>query len=1325
MDVSSAGGERVPASFGQQRLWLIDQLEGAGAAYNVPLVIQIADDVDVQALERALDQLIVRHESLRTTFEMRGQDLLQVIPARQPISIVHVRDVPFGGIDDAAWRRAAASSAAAPFDLERGPLVRAVLFGSGRGRSVLLLTIHHIVFDGWSEGVLLRDLLALYEAERSARPAALPSLPLRYADYARWQRGTPDRAAWARDIAYWRGRLSHAPAGVNLPKDFGDRPSARFAGRSTSLGLGPELSGAVRDFGRRERVSVFPVLLAAFVEVLSTFTAQDDLIIGTPTSGRDRPELADLIGFFVNTVLLRLQRDPGRTGRDLLKHVHATSVEAFLHAECPFEEVMAELRRDRLDPPPIQVMFTLQHAPEGPWTDHGWRSIPFGPDGTAKFDLTCIVIDSQDEFRIVIEYSAFDEGTVRSFARAYVAALEHLVRTPDRAVGTWALTSPLDRRRLLDDWSGKAHASWDSGPELRIDARFDAIAARTPDRVAVVCGNVQATYRQLQERASRLAHRIRHAAAGQPAVVGVLTERSADYVAALVGILKAGAAYLPIEPGTPDARLDRMLADTGTRLVVGRCDPHRALRAQVTWVDPDGADAIGAVALPDSSRPASDLAYVMFTSGSTGTPKGVAVEHRSVTRLVVGQEFAALGPEERLLHLAPASFDASTFEIWGALLNGGCSVVAPNPQPTFRELADLIERHRVTTMWLTSSLFNLVIDEAPNALKPLKQLLVGGEALSVSHIQRALKRLPDTALVNGYGPTETTTFATTYRIPRELDECCRSIPIGRPIRGTVVYVLDRTGRLAPPGAPGELFIGGAGVAREYVARADETTAAFQTLQIDEALPPFRLYRTGDQVRWRSDGTLEFLGRTDHQVKIHGFRIELGEIEAAIRTHADVADTAVVARPGATGQLQLVAYVVSAGSPVSPASLQGHLRRQLPDYMVPVQILELPDLPRTETGKVDRRAFPDPIVAQAPAAGTPATGTERRLALIFQRLLKLSGVGPDDDFFRLGGHSLLAIQLFSEIEHEFDVRLPLLRLTRASKVRELADEIDAAAVAPSLSERVVLLRDGSPGRPIYIPFSVGGDLLYCRELVSHLDGTRRVLGLAPPPGADQGDMRALARALAPVILDVDDHGPHTLVGYSFSGMLAYETAVALAERGAKPGLVIVIDCGPGSPLSLRKLVSTPWHVLRNLPRWLREDILGTPLDSLIARLRRKVVASTGRVRRLARGRLDGDASLLFDDMYGGERVAEEYRSLVERHLHAFLTHRISRFRGAVALLRVRTRPLLHSFEPDLGWHSYVDGPVEIIDVPGHHDNILRPPQVGGLAERIDMLASRPW
>jgi amino acid adenylation domain-containing protein len=933
--------------------------------------------------------------------------------------------------------------------------------------------MHHIISDGWSMGVLVRELGALYPAFAAGQPSPLPELPIQYADFASWQRQWLAGEVLDYQLAYWKRQLAGAPPALELPTDR-PRPAVQsYRGAALPVQLPRALSEALAALSRQEGVTLFMTLLAAFQALLWRYTGQDDIVVGSPIAGRTRAEIAPLIGFFVNTLVLRTDLSGEPTFRELLGRVREMTLGAYAHQDMPFDKLVDELQpeRDMSRSPLFQVMFALQNTPMPALSLAEVTLSPLeAARPTAKFDLTLMLEEAREGIRGTLEYRTdlFDRATIERMAGHYRTLLEGIVEAPGRQVSELPMLTAEELHEILVAWN-------DTGTDYPADRcvheLFEAQAERTPDAVAVVFGDRQLSYRELNQRANQLAHQLRSLGVGRiggiggiggaggaggaggvgPAtLVGLCVERSLEMVVGMLGILKAGGAYVPLDPNYPRERLAFMLEDTGAPVLLTQArllDSLPEHGVQRLCLD-TGWEAVARESVDDPRGGAgsSSLAYVIYTSGSTGKPKGVAVTHQAIARLVCNTDYISLGPSDVVAQASSSSFDAATFEIWGALLHGARLVgidkgVMLSPPDLARRLA----ADGVTALFITTALFNQVAREAPMAFAQLGSLLFGGEASDPRSVRAALQAGRPRRLLHVYGPTETTTFATWHEVT-DVPEGATTVPIGRPIANTRAYVLDRWRHLVPAGIPGELYIGGPGVAQGYLNRPELTEQRFVPDPFSGE-PGARMYRTGDLCRWRPDGLLEHLGRSDTQVKIRGFRIELGEIESALAQHPAVREAVVLAREDSPGDKRLVAYLVTREAPLPGAGeLRSYLQGRLPEFMIPAAFVVLDALPLTPNGKLDRKALPAPELDRAAlSAGyfAPRTPTEAALADIWSAVLGVEAVGIEDDFFELGGHSLRATQLASRIASALRVELPLRALFEARTVATQARLVDAA------------------------------------------------------------------------------------------------------------------------------------------------------------------------------------------------------------------------------------------------------------------------------------------
>jgi amino acid adenylation domain-containing protein len=1043
----------LPLSFAQERLWFLDRLEPGRATYNVVRELRLRGPLYVPALDAALAEAVHRHEPLRTRFEaVDGEPVQIVLPfAAVPLPLADLSALPEPE-RHAETMRLAALEGQRPFDLRRGPMLRAALLRLTAEEHVLLLGVHHIAFDGWSLDVLRRELGALYTAFAAGKPSPLAPLPVRYADYAVWQRQWLQGEVLESQLAWWRERLAGSPPALELPFDR-PRPEAQ------SLRGAVERAGLPRGlFEGRGGATPFMTLLAGVQAFLHRITGQDGFLVGTPVANRDRAEIQGLIGFFVNTLVLRADLSGDPTFPELLARVRETALSAYAHQDLPFERLVQELApgRDLARTPLFQVVFSWQPPRAGSAELAPGLGLEIADidSGTSKFDLSLFVGESREGAGVAVEYAAdlFDRVTIRRLVGNLARLLEGITAEGgDRVpVSALPLMGEEERAQVIRQWNDTAT---DYPRSATIHGLFEEQARRYPRSVAVVCGEVELTYSELDLQAERIASRLLAMGVRPDAAVGLCAERSTGLIAALLGILKAGGAYLPLDPQYPGERLACMLADAGARvLVVEEGLEHRLPMTGAAWLPLHDALATEAGTLPRSRVDPCNLAYVLFTSGSTGRPKGVAVTHRNVVRLVRETDYLSFGPEEVFLQFAPVSFDASTLEIWGPLLNGGQLAVFPPGPPDLRLLGEAVERYSVTSLWLTAGLFQQMIESHLPRLRNVRQLAAGGDVLSPDHVRRALAGLPGITLVNGYGPTEGTTFTCCYRIGGRGIAPAGSIPIGRPISNTQVYLLDGALRPVPVGVVGQLYAAGDGLARGYAGRPDLTAERFVPDPVSGE-PGARLYATGDLARWLAGGEIEFLGRADQQVKIRGYRIELGEIEAMLAAHPEVETAVVLARDDMPGDRRLVAYAVPRPEQaLDVAELRGFLAIRLPAYMVPAAFELLPGLPLTVNGKVDRRALPAPGLSQGGAEPIPPrTPLEREVAQIWREVLGVERIGVDDNFWELGGHSLLATKVLSRLCDSLSLDLPLQSLFEAPTLAGFAQSVGHRILASSGTE----------------------------------------------------------------------------------------------------------------------------------------------------------------------------------------------------------------------------------------------------------------------------------
>jgi aspartate racemase len=1300
----------VPLSFVQQRLWFLDQLEPGTSTYTIAVRRRLRGPLDTTALARALTELVRRHESLRTTFVTRNGEPRQQIMSPEPVTIetMDLEIVPAAD-REAAVEEHVKKEVQRPFSLARGPLFRPVLLRLAPDDHELIVSIHHIVADGWSLGLIAREIEVLYQAYTTAAGSPLPEVPLQYADFAVWQRQRLAGDVLEAHRAYWRKQLAALPPPLELPADQPRPRQASSAAASHEFTIPRGLADSLRQLGRHEGVTPFMTMLAGFKAVLARYTGETDIVLGTPVANRNHLELESIVGFFANTLVLRTDLSGDPTFRALLGRVREMSLGAYAHQDMPFEKLVEDLNPDRKlgQNPLFQISFVFQSGATG---GVGFDFVTVG----SPFDLTLFVRESDGALSATIEYrrDLFRPETIARLAGHYQTLLEGAAAHPDHRVSTLPLVDAAELHRILVEWNATAT---DYPRERSIHGLFEDQVAASPEAIAVAFEGTTLTYRELDRRANRLAHHLRGLGVRSERPVGLWMERSTEMIVAILGILKAGGAYAPFDLMAPPERVAFMLSDA--RIDVLLTQERMLARLPAHGVRPICLDADQPAIAAEPDTPLRDeatgdsLAYIMYTSGSTGEPKGVAVTHRGVVRLVRATGYAHFGPEEVILQLAPLSFDASTFEIWGALLNGGRVAVPPPGVVSVDELGTLLERYRVTTLWLTAGLFHQVVDQQIEVLRPLRQLLAGGDVLSVPHVRRVRAALPGCRLVNGYGPTEGTTFTCCHPIagPAGLE---RSVPIGRPIANTRVYVLDRHRQPVPIGVPGELWIAGDGLARGYVDRPELTAERFVTHRLSGPLEE-RLYRSGDVVRWLADGTLEFLGRQDNQVKLRGFRVELGEVESILAQHPRVRDAAVVVRPGPGGDKRLVAYVVADG-PLAPRELRELLRSKLPEYMVPSAFALLDRLPLTANGKVDRARLPEPEESRE-ASATPAlprNDEERQLVGIWEEVLGVGGIGTRDNFFDLGGHSLLALRMFVRLEQSLRIRLPIATLFQAPTIEELAAVIRQGGRTGQWRSLVAIQPNGNRA-PVFAVPGVGGNVLCYSDLARFMAPEQPFFGLQSR-GLD-GDEEPLIRiediaaAFVKEIREVQPEGPYYLAGMCMGGVVAYEMAQQLSAAGQEIGLLVLLETWP--PVGTWGRLLRPGARLLTVLRLIRSRL--RLYGETLARLewRQRVKYLLGRVKMLGE-------MVAQRDVFRGDR-SEFYQDVVNQaNLIAYQEYEPRPYAGRVVFFRAAGRRVSALQDRRLAWRQLITGDLEVQTVPGDDSGLmLAEPHVQILAREL--------
>ena len=1165
----------APLSFAQRRTWLFELMHPESIAYQSAALLQLDGTLDEAALADALSDFMQRHESFRTSFEEHDGEPVQIIHPERPLPL---ETIDLRGEGKSAWTQLLETKVRTRIDSARAPLVRWTLVRLEEEAWALIHVEHHLVHDGWSFTVLAGELAELYSARAEGRAPDLPPAVVQFQDYARWERSLMKTDAIARQLEHWVQTLDRDPPLLELPLDRPRPLHESFLGHSIRRRLEPDAAARLRALARAEGGTLFMAALAAFVAQLYRYTGRSDLQIGSGLANRLDPASERLLGMIVNTVVFRFDLGGNPTVRELLRRVRSVALDVYANANAPFDAVVEAMNpsRDPRRSPLINVLFSFHDAPRGEerWSGLQAHFEQILSNGTAKADLNIVGIDDQDGgITFVWEHSdLFLDTTAERMARHHLELIEEFSSHPDARISELDLI-PHDEARQLEAWSN-CEGTRDYESDATIADLFEARVAEDPFATAISFEGEALSYRGLDWSANRLAHHLRKLGVRDGARVGVFMERSLDMIVTLLAILKAGGVYVPLDPADSPERLARFCEMLDLRIVA--CES----RSQKQAPGPPGAlmvvDELADLASEPDSPPvrrtaAGDPANVMFTSGSTGVPKGVEVTQRAVVRLVRGPDFVEIDERETLLSMAPPAFDASTFEIWGALLNGAKLVIAPPGPITLGELEALVSKEGVTTAFLTSGLFHLVVDNRPELIASLRNLLSGGDVLSPDHVRRALAALPEGHnLLNVYGPTECTSIACAQRMSAGY-QFEGSVPIGRPLAGNSFYILDDKRRRVPIGVAGELYIGGDGVALGYVGDPELTAERFLPDSFS-GVEGARMYRTGDLARWRADGTIEFLGRTDRQIKIRGYRIEPGEIEQVLRRHPQVADAYVTPFANSPGEKRLAAYVVPAeGATIDEAELRGHAARLLPTYCIPAAWKSLERLPLTSIGKIDANALPEPTIAPARHgahhSARPRDRLERELIPIWQRVLDIDSMSPEDDFFELGGHSLLAVELFDSIERQLGQHLPLATIFEAPTVRGLAAVIRNGSWQGTRGLLVpVTSNDSRP--PLFCVSAGDGNPAAFGALARRL-GNDQPLYALQPRGVYGGSplftsVEAAARRYLRAIRKVRPHGPYLLAGRCLGSAIAYEIARRIEAKGERVDLLLVMDsAGPSA------------------------------------------------------------------------------------------------------------------------------------------------------------------
>ena len=1302
-----APGAALPLTFAQQQLWLHAQLAPNTALYNEPLTVRHHGPLDRVILERAFSEIVRRHEAWRTIFPViEGVPWQRVLPpSAVELPEIELRDLPSGEREKEALRIATAD-ARLPFDLNSGPLFRAKLVRLADEEQRLYLTLHHLIFDGFSGyRVFLPELVTLYDAFSRGEPSPLPEIPFQFGDYALWQReGTPD-IALETHMQYWRKQLRGRLPSLQLPLSNPAPAIQSFGGAMHSMLLPLTLSESLREFCRQEGATLFMALLAAFNVLLHRYSGQEDILVGSNTAGRRYPGSDKLLGYFLNTIPLRTDLSGDPTFRELLDRLRSVTLDALSHEEVPLDRLVAELHPER-DPkrnPLFQLLFSLE-PPLSPVSSEWDLTCIEVETGATKFEL-CMVLDDRPEgllCRLIYNTALFDGDVIRRIAGHWQTLLEGIARDPEKRISELPILTPAEREQILVEWNDTS-SPYTFAP---VHELFHEQARKKPHAAAVRCGNEELLYDELDQKAEHLARALQTMGVRPNVPVALCIDRSIEMVVAILAVLKAGGAYVPIDPANPRQRLELILDDCRpTVLLTQRNSVGVALAAKfpTIFVDeplPETKNAAGTGIASVHSDP-NDLAYILYTSGSTGVPKGVEITHRNLC----SSNYARLSyykevPENFLL-LSSYAFDSSVAGIFHTLTTGGMVVIPPSE---FRweadQLTSLIAENNVTHTLTVPSLYAEILDGADGKrLASLRSVIVAGEACPRQLVNLHYEILPQATLFNEYGPTEATVWSTVFECEPGGGES--SIPIGRPIANTRAYVLDRRLQPRPAGVPGELYIGGEGVARGYLNQASLTDKSFVP-DIFSRDSKARLYRTGDLVRRLPNGDLEFLGRSDSQIKIRGLRVEIDEVETILGQHSQVREAAVVSRPQKSGEATLGAFLVAHSSEsASSAELRAFLRSRLPAYMVPSTFQFLDTLPRTSNGKVDRQKLAMmEIIAPDPAERSgPRNEVEQRLLAIWQDVLKTSSDDVTQDFFELGGHSLLAAKLLLRIEKEFSVSLSLAFIFQSPTVAQMAEGLRVAG--QSLRDRAII---AIQPRGLLAPlFWIRGGPRF-RLLSQKLGLNRPFLGVDLPYSDGiqlpmPHRLEDIAAYLVKAIREVQPNGPYYLGGLCVNAVIAYEIAQQLVREGETVELLAMLDAHNHAyyknPFKDGRYTARIKYHLANL---LRMDSRETSvyLRDRLDEARRKIERITWRLTADRKGHADN-----------------RFKNTDSIVHPAFSQYEPQPYPGRIVLLQSSEWPKSPYFDFKLGWEDLAGG-IDFYRIAGDHAYLFDEPNVEAVA-----------
>jgi amino acid adenylation domain-containing protein len=1322
----------TPLSFAQQRLWFMDKLQPGSALYNVPAVLRLTGKVDFKLLQQALNRVVARHEALRTTFVSREGVPYQKVNSPSPVEF-HSADLRKMNEESRKEKvdRFVTEEVRRPFNLAEDLMIRAALLQTGDAEYILTLVVHHIASDEWSFEILFQEWADAYRALAEGDESEPLAPASTYRDYARKQSLWAQSEQYKKQLAYWTEKLAAPLPVLQLPLDNARPATQTYDGTFTTRLLPISLLERLTTLARELDCTLFMVLLAAFKVLMHRYTHQEDLIIGSPIAGRQNESTQGIIGFFVNTLALRSSFAGDPTFREFAAQVRKTTLEAYENQDVPFDKLVEELHPQRASShsPIVQAMFSLEHEFIKPHLFQGFEVEWLDVDtGTAKFELILAARKSSGGLKLTAEYNTdlFDPERITRMLQHFEVLLESISANPDEKVSEVNLLPNAERHQILVEWNNTQR----DYPRVEcIHQVFERQVSQTPDATAVKCGDQVLTYRELNARANQLGHRLQKSKVSAGTLIGVYLDRSADMVTAFLAILKAGGAYVPLDPGYPAERLSWMIQDTRMPVILTSAELKSELPesgATVICLDSEWASIQDEPRqLPPNISTPESIAYVIYTSGSTGKPKGVMVPHKGVTRLVLDTDYVQIKSADKIAQASNASFDAATFEIWGALLNGATLIgISKDVVLSPADFATSLRANEISVLFLTTALFNQLARETPGIFSTLDTVLFGGEAVDPKWVQAVLECKPPRRLLHVYGPTENTTFSTWHPV-HHADEETLTVPIGRPIANSTLYILDRNMRPVPIGITGEIYVGGDGLALGYWESPELTASKFVPNPFD-SLHHTRLYKTGDLGRFDANGNVEFIGRIDHQVKLRGFRIELGEIEAVLAKLPGVSEAVVTVREDTPGDRRLVAYLVPAGAPPSTSELKALLRAHLPDHMIPSAFVFMEEFPLTPNEKIDRKALPKPDQTRPDLEDnyiSPRDQTEEQLCAIWESILSVRPIGMDDNFFDLGGHSLLAVKLFSQIEKTFGRKLPLATLFRAPTIEQIARVLKEQPNQKQNWSTIVDIQPKGSRPPFFWIHSLGGDggggFFYYRKLAELLGPDQPSYGIRSPqqPFSRIEDM---AKFYVEEIRKFQPHGPYYLGGFCFGGNVAFEMAQHLTQLGEPVGLLVMLETAPPNINQKQSWSATAAkYSIENIVENVKDFVHHSPQEKL-ALLKQKGKRLGQKFRgKIAPAAGPTEKSPDLKDVLDLSHYPKDYVLYAQTHWQALTHYQPRPYSGEITLFRAKKQGL-SNFNHTLCWDALVEDRVSVTVIPGTHESMLQEPNVQIIAAKLRAL-----